>query len=214
MPVAMAKESAVKKESAAKDTLTQDEKKTLLKIARDTIEKYVRERKETDLKGYALTPRLKSAGGAFVTITNTTQSSPMQPESLSGCIGIFFSESPLAETVREMAVAACSSDNRFPPVAERELKDIKVEISALSPLAPIADPLSIQKGVHGIYIKEKRGYGGGTYLPQVWTGHFPDKDAAYFWTHLCSYKAGLPADAWRHPDQYDILVYRAEVFGE
>lgn len=208
------KESAVKKEPAAGDSLTQEEKHTLLTIARDTIEQYVREKKTPDLKNYQIAGRLREERGAFVTITNPTRSSPGYPEPLRGCIGNFFSSSPLAETVREMAVSACSSDTRFPPVAERELKDIKVEISALSPLTPAKDPLSIQKGVHGIYIKPKHGWGGGTYLPQVWSEHFTDRDAEFFWNHLCAYKAGLPADAWRHPEKYDVLVYTADVFGE
>ncbi len=208
------KEGDVKGNSADRNSLSRDEKNTLLKIARDTIERYVKEKKVPDLKNYALTDKLMEKRGAFVTITNPTHSNPVYPESLRGCIGNFISSAPLAETVREMAMAACSSDNRFPPVSEAELKDIHVEISALSPLMPIKDPLSIRKGVHGIYIKPRHGWGGGTYLPQVWSEHFPDKDAEFFWNHLCQYKAGLPADAWRHPDQYEALVYTADVFGE
>lgn len=208
------KEADVKEKPVEGSSLSQDEKKTLLKIARDTVEKYVKERKTPDLKSYNLTDRLMEKRGAFVTVTNPTKASPTYPEPLRGCIGNFVSSAPLAETVREMAVSACSSDHRFPPVSENELGVIKIEISALSPLVPAKDPLSIQKGVHGIYIKEKHGWGGGTYLPQVWSEHFPDKDAEFFWNHLCQYKAGLPADAWRHPDRYEILVYTADVFGE
>jgi AmmeMemoRadiSam system protein A len=208
------KEADVKEKAVDGSSLSRDEKKTLLKIARDTVEKYVKERKTPDLKDYTLTDRLMEKRGAFVTVTNPSSSNPVHPELLRGCIGNFISAAPLAETVREMAVSACSSDHRFPPVSEKELGDIKIEISALSPLVPIKDPLSIQKGVHGIYIKPRHGWGGGTYLPQVWSDHFPDKDAEFFWNHLCQYKAGLPADAWRHPDQYEVLVYTADVFGE
>jgi AmmeMemoRadiSam system protein A len=208
------KENDVNNQPVNQYSLTRDERKTLLAIARDTVEKYVKESRTPDLKAYALTDRLREKRGAFVTITNPKPSSPVYPEPLRGCIGNFVGERPLCETVREMAVAACSSDTRFPPVSAKELTDISIEISVLSPLEPIKDPLTIRKGVHGIYIKPKRGWGGGTYLPQVWSEHFPDKDAEYFWTHLCRYKAGLPADAWRHPDQYDVLAYTAEVFGE
>lgn len=208
------KEGDVKGKPADGSSLSKDEQKTLLKIARDTVEKYVKERKTPDLKNYHLTDRLMEKRGAFVTITNPSRSNPVHPEPLRGCIGNFVSSAPLAETVREMAVSACSSDHRFPPVSEKELGEIKIEISALSPLVPVKDPLSIQKGVHGIYIKPRHGWGGGTYLPQVWSEHFPDKDAEFFWNHLCQYKAGLPADAWRHPDRYEALVYTADVFGE
>ncbi|MCC6449835.1 MAG: AmmeMemoRadiSam system protein A [Candidatus Aureabacteria bacterium] len=195
-------------------SLTEAEKKTLLRIARETVETYVRERRVRGLEGYALTPALKEKRGAFVTITNPTASSPVHPEPLRGCIGNFVSEKPLAETVRDMAVDACSRDGRFPPVQAAELKGIRIEISALSPLAPGADPLSIRRGVHGIYIRDRLGRGGGTYLPQVWSEHFPERDAAYFWTHLCRNKAGLPGDAWMHTDRYEVLAYTADVFGE
>ena len=208
------KEGEVKAKAADRSSLSPDERKTLLRIARDTVERYVKEKKTPDLKNYHLTDRLQEKRGAFVTITNPTRSNPVYPEPLRGCIGNFISSSPLAETVREMAVSACSSDHRFPPVSEKELGDIKIEISALSPLTPVQDPLSIQKGVHGIYIRDRHGFDGGTYLPQVWSEHFPDRDAEFFWNHLCQYKAGLPADAWRHPDRYEVLVYTADVFGE
>lgn len=195
-------------------SLTAGEKRTLLRIARDTVEKYVREGRAADLAEYPVTERLKEERGAFVTLTNPEPSSPVAPQPLRGCIGNFTPKGPLAETVRDMAVSACSRDTRFPPVMEKELDDLEIEISALSPLLPSDDPLSIEKGVHGIYIKVRQGFGGGTYLPQVWSEHFPGQDAEYFWNHLCRYKAGLPADAWRHPDKYEVLVYTADVFSE
>jgi AmmeMemoRadiSam system protein A len=213
-PAKTPKETEVKNQALEQQSLTPAEKGILLRIARDAVETYVRERRVRGLEGYALTPSLQEKRGAFVTLTNPAASSPVHPEPLRGCIGNFISDVPLAETVRDMAVDACSRDTRFPPVSEAELKDIRVEVSALSPLTPIADPLSIRKGVHGVYIRARSGYGGGTYLPQVWSEHFPDRDAEYFWTHLCRNKAGLPGDAWRQPGRYEVLVYTADVFGE
>ena len=195
-------------------SLTPVERKTLLQIARDTVDSYVKSGRKPDLDGYPLTDRLREERGAFVTITNPSPSNPVYPEPLRGCIGNFVSSGPLCETVRDMAVSACSRDHRFPPVRAEELGNIKVDISVLSPLTPAGDPLAIRKGVHGIYIRSKSGSGGGTYLPQVWSDHFADRDAEYFWTHLCRFKAGLPPDAWRHPDRYDVRVYTADVFGE
>ena len=205
------------KERAVSDnehSLTPGERKTLLQIARDTIESHVKSGKIPGLDNYPITDRLREKRGAFVTITNPAPSSPVHPASLRGCIGNFTASGPLCETVREMAVSACSRDTRFPPVGADELEDIKIEISVLSPLMPAEDPLSIRKGVHGIYIRDRRGFGGGTYLPQVWSDHFADRDAGYFWSHLCRFKAGLPAEAWLHPERYDVLVYTADVFGE
>ncbi|HOE28338.1 MAG TPA: AmmeMemoRadiSam system protein A [bacterium] len=213
-PVPHAAEEEAMRAPDGERSLTDAEKKTLLRIARDAVEAYVRSRDVVGLGGYPSTPALREKRGAFVTITNPAASSPVHPEPLRGCIGNFVSAVPLLETVRDMAIDACSRDGRFPPVQAAELKDIRLEISALSPLLPVADPLSIRRGVHGIYIRDRLGRGGGTYLPQVWSEHFPERDAAYFWTHLCRNKAGLPDDAWKHPDQYEVLVYTADVFGE
>ena len=59
----------------------------------------------------------------------------------------------------------------------------------------IANPLDLELGVHGIYVVGKRGFGAGTYLPQVATEHHMTKEE--FLSSCCAHKAGLPADAWR-----------------
>ena len=82
---------------------------------------------DIDLK--ALPPALKEDGACFVTLTTQGQ--------LRGCIGTLEARQPLAEDVREHAVAAGQDDYRFPPVSARELPDIQIEISRLSnPQAP------------------------------------------------------------------------------
>ncbi len=184
--------------------LDKEQKKELLKIARGTIEGYLKDGKTPEVKVKDET--LKQKGGCFVTLNKNGQ--------LRGCIGHFDADTPLFEIVSKMAIESSQHDSRFPSVKLKEMKDIEIEISVLSPLRPTDDLLSIKKGVNGIYIREKKGYRGGTYLPQVWSEHFSDKDAEYFWTHLCQYKAGLPPDAWKHPEKYELLIYDAEVFSE
>ena len=69
--------------------LTAEEKKVLLKIARDTLEAYVRTGRAPEIAAdkYALTPALKAEAGAFVTLNEKHQ--------LRGCIGrIGYSEAP------------------------------------------------------------------------------------------------------------------------
>ena len=90
------------------------------------------------------------------------------------------------------------------------MPDLRIEISVLSPMAPIGDPLDIELGVHGIYVRGPGGR-GGTYLPQVATEHHMTKEQ--FLSSCCAHKAGLPPDAWR-TGEAEVLVYTAEVFGE
>jgi len=178
--------------------LNPKERKRLLAVARDTITKLVWGKRpdshEADLEG------LNFKRGAFVTIHRRGQ--------LRGCIGNFFSETPLVRTVEEMAVAAATQDPRFPPLGRAELEDIDLEISVLSPLRPIAAVDEIQVGRHGVYIVSPRGR--GVLLPQVATEQGWDRDT--FLDHTCL-KAGLRPGCWRDPD-VQILIFSAQIFGE
>jgi AmmeMemoRadiSam system protein A len=144
--------------------LNQEEKKRLLEIARGTIQDHVQGRRpasgQPDLEG------LGFQRGAFVTIH--------RHGALRGCIGNFFSDQPLINTIEEMAVAASSHDPRFPPVSPVELEELDLEISVLSPLREIDDVSEIKVGEHGIYIVSP--HGRGVLLPQVATEYGWDRD--------------------------------------
>lgn len=69
-----------------------------------------------------------------------------------------------------MAAAAATGDPRFmsDPITCHELEELEVEISVLSPLKQVSEPLKeIQLGIHGIVIESRAGR--GTFLPQVAT---------------------------------------------
>jgi len=139
--------------------------------------------------------------GCFVTLTNAGQ--------LRGCIGTFTPRGALAHMVVEMAVHACR-DPRFTdnPITAAELDRLDVEVSVLSPLEPIDDPLSLQIGAHGIYITQ--GVRSGCFLPEVATDQ--GWDAEQFLSYCCAGKAGLAADAWKRPDT-TVMVFTSEKFG-
>ncbi|HKQ50348.1 MAG TPA: AmmeMemoRadiSam system protein A [Phycisphaerae bacterium] len=128
--------------------------------------------------------------------------------SLRGCIGTFLPHGSLLETLRSIAISA-ARDPRFVqmPISANELKDITIEISILSPLAPIADPLALEVGVHGIYVR--RGHQSGCFLPDVatergWT-------AQAFLANCCEQKAGLDPNAWRSPGT-EVFVFTVQKF--
>lgn len=183
----------------ADESLSREEKALLLKIARDAVEAYARNRKTPALPDH-LPPGLTRSAGAFVTLHKLGQ--------LRGCIGNFFGEGPLAATVQKMAVAAGWEDPRFSPVAEKELPHLDLEISVLSPLREIKDLGEIEVGKHGIFIT--KGYYRGVLLPQVATEYGWDRDT--FLAHTCQ-KAGLPMDAWKKGG-LKIEIFSAQVFSE
>jgi len=184
------------------DQLGEDSRRTLLGIARRSVEAAVAREPRPDFE--AAEPELQAHRGAFVTLKNQGR--------LRGCIGQFTAAEPLWQVVAAMAESAATRDYRFfgDPVTAAEVPGLRIEISVLSPMTPIDDPLDIELGVHGIYVRGPGGR-GGTYLPQVATEHHMTKEQ--FLSSCCSRKAGLAPDAWR-TGEAEVLVYTAEVFGE
>jgi len=106
-----------------------------------------------------------------------------------------------------MAVEAGTGDPRFSPVQEKDLNNLKFEISILSPLEKIDDVNKIQVGTHGIIIR--KGFNSGLLLPQVATEYGWDRNT--FLEQTC-HKAGLPGGCWKQGA--DIYIFSAEVFSE
>ena len=69
--------------------------------------------------------------------------------------------------VPRCAVAAGTTDPRFPPVTPTELEQLEIEMSLLGPLEPIAGPQDIEVGRHGLVVE--MGWQRGLLLPQVAT---------------------------------------------
>jgi len=190
-----------KKKELGKDEkiLDPQEENELLRIARATVESYVR----NGILPAVETPagNLQRPLGAFVTLKEKGQ--------LRGCIGRFEASDPLYKIVQQMAVAAATQDPRFKPVSSQELDLLEYEISVLSPLRKISSPDEIVIGKHGVTVSE--GFHHGVFLPQVATETGWSKEQ--FLSELCSQKAGLPGDCWKDPKVH-WQVFTAEVFSE
>ena len=176
--------------------ITTEDRRALLGLARHAIAAYVRGLPPPPVPPSPIMWRL---AGVFVSLH--------QDRALRGCIGHVEGDRPLAQSVSEMAVAAASSDPRFPPVTADELDGLDIELSVLGELEPITAPTDIEIGRHGLLV-EHHGH-RGLLLPQVaveW--HW---DAETFLAQTC-HKAGLPRDAWK--SGASICRFAAEVFAE
>jgi AmmeMemoRadiSam system protein A len=175
--------------------LSEDDKKELKALAKDTIEAALFSRKDASVD---VSEVLKEKRGAFVTLKKKGE--------LRGCIGYIRGVSPLHKTVRDMALQAAFHDPRFNALEKNEWKDVEIEISVLTPLKKINSIDEIEVGVHGLYIE--KGYCAGLLLPQVATENNFDKTAFLECTCL---KAGLPKDAYESKDA-NIYIFSADVF--
>ena len=176
--------------------LSEQDKKTLHQIAKTVIENKARGKAVPEFKIESAI--LKENRGAFVTIQKKGQ--------LRGCIGFIKGYEPLHKTVEKMAAEAAFRDPRFPPVKEKELPELDIEISVLTPLRKISDVNEIEVGKHGIYII--KGGWSGLLLPQVATEYGWDRQT--FLEHTCQ-KAGLPPHAWKEKDT-EIYIFSADIF--
>lgn len=178
--------------------LSHEERVELLKLARRTLEEYLT--KGTIPEYRPKSKRMEEPRAVFVTLKEHGR--------LRGCIGQIEAVEPLYLAVQHMAIEAATHDPRFPPVEPRELKDVEIEISILTPFERVRDVKEIVVGKHGLYIR--KGFYSGLLLPQVPVEWGWDRDE--FLRQVC-YKAGLPPDAWKDPDA-NLFKFEAEVFSE
>jgi AmmeMemoRadiSam system protein A len=180
-------------------SLSEPEKRELLRIARATLREYFTSGQIPP--GSPHRPSLIAPAGAFVTLHRGKE--------LAGCIGTFADSTPLYRAIQEMAVSAATRDPRFEPLGPEDLEGLSIEISVLGGLFPIKHPpQGIEIGRHGLHVT--RGFLRGVLLPQVavesgWTSE-------EFLDQTCK-KAGLDPRAWLLPGAV-VEVFSAQVFGD
>ncbi len=176
--------------------MTEQNKRALLKLARDTIASHFDHSK-------VILPDaedLQAKCGVFVSLHKDGD--------LRGCIGFLRGYKSVVASVVEMANSAAFQDTRFSPVRESELQSIKIEISILSEMLPVLDTSQIKVGQDGLYIQHP--HGSGLLLPQVpveWNWDLPT-----FLKQICR-KAGLHYEAWKDKGA-QLFSFTADVFSE
>jgi AmmeMemoRadiSam system protein A len=179
--------------------LNSEQRNQLLRIARQSIEAVLDGRRAA-VDEHEFDEALRRHAGAFVTLR--------KHEDLRGCIGSIRPVSPLCHAVSSSAISAAFRDPRFYPLRPEEWPLIRIEISVMGPIEPIASFEEILVGRDGLIVT--RGRNAGLLLPQVATEYGWDRDT--FLSHTCM-KAGLAADSWR-VSGCRIERFSAEVFSE
>lgn len=181
------------------EPLSTEAQKELIKIARQTIESYVKTGKVPEFEPKSA--QLKEKRGVFVTIRT-------KDGALRGCIGHHEADTQLYKLVPQMAIASATQDYRFPPLSEEEIKNIKIKLSVyLCEVHPIKSISEYKLGEDGIIMR--KGRYASTFLPEV------PKDEGWSVEETCAnlcLKAGLPPDAWKEGAEF--YVYKTQVFGE
>ena len=181
-----------------------DQTAELLRIARRAIEQGLETGTSPTGLGAELDPALLEHRASFVTLTCAGE--------LRGCTGSLEASRPLADEVAGSAYQTAFSDPRFPPVTAPALPEIRIEVSVLSPLTPLAaaDEASLltrlRPGEDGLLLVA--GFARATFLPKVWD-NLPEPTR--FLGEL-KRKAGLPVSYWS--PEMSFYRYQTQTFSE
>jgi len=181
-------ESGADGPASTRERLAEAEGRVLGAVARDAVERGVRERRPWLPSPGEYAAALRRPGASFVTLE--------ADGALRGCVGGLEARRPLVVDVASHAFAAAFHDPRFPALEVSELPGLEIHVSVLGPPEPLAvageeELLALLRpGVDGLLLEDRDRR--GTFLPQVWES-LPEPRA--FLREL-KRKAGLAPDHW------------------
>ena len=129
-----------------------------VRLARETVEMYVRERKTPGVPDKAPDEMLKSRAGTFVSIHKDGR--------LRGCIGTFLpTRGSVAEEIIGNAVSAAARDPRFEPIGPEELPFLEINVDVLSAPERIGSEKELDVKKYGVIVSS--GHKRGLLLPDL-----------------------------------------------
>ena len=161
----------------------------LVKLARETVETYVREGRRIDLPS-ALPPELREQAGVFVSIHKKGD--------LRGCIGTFEPQEPdIAHEIINNAVSSATRDPRFRAIRPGELADLDYSVDVLTQPEKVRSEADLDPGKYGVIVQS--GWRRGLLLPDL-----EGVDTVRQQIDICRQKGGI------RPDE-PVELYRFEV---
>ena len=160
----------------------------LVKLAKETVETYIKQGKTPELK--ELTPEMEKRAGVFVSIHKSGE--------LRGCIGTFEPvEKNVAEETIANAIGSATRDPRFSPIIPDELKDLDYSVDVLTHPEPVKSQDQLDPKKYGVIVQA--GWRRGLLLPDL-----EGVDSVDQQIDICRQKAGI---APHEP----VKLYRFEV---
>lgn len=165
----------------------------LVRLARETVERYVREgcppAPPADLD-----ESMQGRAGVFVCLKKQGE--------LRGCIGTI---EPVAESVAEEvirnAVCAATQDPRFPPVTASELAEIEYSVDVLTAPEPVSDIAQLDPRRYGVIVR--RGTRRGLLLPDL-----EGVDTVEQQVRIAMSKAGISPDEEIEVQRFEVIRYK------
>jgi len=161
----------------------------LVKLAKDTIEKFTLDGKTMDIP-HPLPDEMEEQAGTFVSIKKKGE--------LRGCIGTFqpTTDNVAAEVIQN-AISAATRDPRFPPLSSDELDNLEYSVDVLSAPEKVQSKKELDPKKYGVIVIS--GTKKGLLLPDL-----DGVDTVDDQISIASTKAGIYMDE-------DIELYRFKV---
>jgi AmmeMemoRadiSam system protein A len=160
----------------------------LVRLAKRTVESYVKKRKGVQAK--RLTPEMKPKAGVFVSIHKGGE--------LRGCIGTIEPQRKnVAEEIIANAIASASRDPRFYPITADELAELEYSVDILTKPEPVRSRKQLDARRYGVIVEA--GGRKGLLLPDL-----EGVDSVNYQIDICRQKAGID------PEE-PVKLYRFEV---
>ena len=165
----------------------------LVKLAKDTIELYVREKKVLAAGDAALAPELQQQAGVFVSLKVHGM--------LRGCIGTFQPcEKNVANEIVRNAISAATCDPRFEPVRPGELADLEYSVDVLTAPEPVKDLKDLDPKRYGVIVTAGRRR--GLLLPDLEGVNSVEEQVG-----IAMRKAGIPSGATVELARFEVKRY-------
>jgi AmmeMemoRadiSam system protein A len=168
----------------------------LVKLAKDAVELYIREKKVFEVREEELAPELKARAGIFICLKINGE--------LRGCIGTFHPTEPTIaqETVRN-AISAATCDPRFTCVRKDELESIEYTVDVLTPPERVADKTGLDPKRYGVIVQA--GGRKGLLLPDLEGVDTVDQQVG-----IAMRKAGIPSGSTVELSRFEVKRYHED----
>ena len=164
----------------------------LVKLAKETVETYVKEHRVIK-PPLELIPEMREQAGVFVSIKKDGQ--------LRGCIGTFEpSRSTVAEEIIANAISAATRDPRFLPISPPELERLSYSVDVLTTPEP-AEFAELDPKKYGVIAE--CGWKRGLLLPDL-----EGVDTAKEQVSICCQKAGIAPNEPVKLSKFQVKRYR------
>jgi AmmeMemoRadiSam system protein A len=166
---------------------------TITALAKETVEKYVREGKRLPMP-LELAPEMKKRAGVFVSIH--------KKGALRGCIGTFEPQEPnVAGEIITNAISSATRDPRFNPIAPEELEELDYSVDVLTEPEPVEDISQLDPKRYGVIVEAD--WRRGLLLPDL-----EGVNTAEYQVDICRQKGGIGPDEPVQLYRFEVKRYR------